>query len=124
MNIKKEFLLEQLRRWRVQELGAARALLGEVIDLVERQPGQTDAEWPMEINLNAGKKCRFVQPHPLTMKLTVGLFKTGCPCCGKELWTVEELPGCLIAASRLLILEEEPEVDPLRAVIRFNRDHD
>lgn len=38
MYIEKEALLEQLRRWQAQELGTARALLGEVIDLVERQP--------------------------------------------------------------------------------------
>lgn len=38
MKIEKEPLLEQLHRWQGQELGTARALLGEVIELVEQQP--------------------------------------------------------------------------------------
>ena len=38
MKIEREPLLEQLRRWQAQELGTARALLGEVIELVEQQP--------------------------------------------------------------------------------------
>ena len=38
MYIEKEALLQQLRRWQAQELGTARALLEEVIELVEQQP--------------------------------------------------------------------------------------
>ncbi len=38
MYIEKETLLQQLHRWKGQELGTARALLGEVIELVEQQP--------------------------------------------------------------------------------------
>lgn len=69
-------------------------------------------EQTIKFNLMEGMKFRFRQPHPLDMVLTIGPLMFLCPCCGGELWTAEELPGCMIAADCLELVQntsEEPE---------------
>lgn len=66
----------------------------------------------IDFNINEGKKVRFRSPNPLANKiLTVGTLKTTCPCCGGELWTVAELPGCMISADSLEMVQEDPAED-------------
>lgn len=66
----------------------------------------------IDFNINEGKKVRFRSPNPLANKiLTVGTLKTTCPFRGGELWTVEELPECIISADSLEIVQEDQEED-------------
>lgn len=66
----------------------------------------------IKFNVMAGVKFRFREPHPLEgTSLTVGPLMTTCPCCGGELWMVEELPGCLISSDSLELVQEESEKD-------------
>ena len=64
------------------------------------------------LNIMEGMKFRFRSPHPLDhLPLTVGTLKTTCPCCGGELWTVEELPGCMISSDSLEMVQEDQAED-------------
>lgn len=61
----------------------------------------------IKFNVMEGMKFRFRGPHPLEgASLTVGPVMTTCPCCGGELWTVAELPGCLISSDSLEMVKE------------------